>query len=662
MYKHVWMQEHRLIQVACPGCETIYNLKPELAGRVVKCRACAQPFEIPEVIEAIPLESDLTPEKNYRPSSKRRARPEVDEHGFFHDYEDDGSHETTSQTPDPEEDDDERLMQEAARRGATYFEEPRTSHVGSQLPSRRKQAAIPAEVYYFLGFATLACVLVFGLLQFLSSSAFDAFSLGVSSDIAAEFNQPGDKPIGSPAPPSAKIDNSLPVRDLSKHRKLMGDLVTQFNAMGDAIAQIQDQASAEAQSPRIDSISNELRQIQSRPRTEQIFNPNPKENRILAKEFGKPLRAAGQKIRDQLRRIQSNSRFPAAMSMSISQVEGGLRRMEQEFISLGELADGNSYVEVRVAGLRSNDERGYIGHLLNDAIAPMQTRSATATLAAARYSLWPVERPSQVASKISFGKVLKTSGKEVWVLADPIDPTRIQEWKDKINEEAARTKRNMAEIDAKIEASRKAAEAGRPEEPKPPDGADEISTALFYIGGSNLLKRNDSMSRLMKAQIRGRDDEILEKIGPLMEGNNLFFVRDLIKLAQRCEPEAQFKFFKSRLAAESSGCRREVFAAFGALKDPRIIQPMFENLNDGVHDQVRLAISAIGPPAEPDVIQLLGSGDPLRRQTACEILSEIGGEETLKAMRKLRPDTVPSVRDAARAAMVAINNRQKLKN
>jgi HEAT repeat protein len=89
---------------------------------------------------------------------------------------------------------------------------------------------------------------------------------------------------------------------------------------------------------------------------------------------------------------------------------------------------------------------------------------------------------------------------------------------------------------------------------------------------------------------------------------------------------------------------------------------MFENLNDGVHDQVRLAISAIGPPAEPDVIQLLGSGDPLRRQTACEILSEIGGEETLKAMRKLRPDTVPSVRDAARAAMVAINNRQKLKN
>ena len=656
------IQGKQLIQLACPSCDTVYSLKPELAGRVVKCRACGQPFEIPELETADDVEINSPASLTASSRGSRSRGHEVDKHGFFHDYDEGDDHTTALQSTEVEEDDDDRLMQEAARQGARYFVEPRTRPLSDSLPARRKQGGIPPEVYYVIGFGTLACVLVFGLVQFLSSSAFDAFTLGVSSDIAAEFNQPGDKPLGSPAPPSAKIDNSLPVRDLSKHRKLMGDLVAQFNAMGDAIALIQDQASAEAQSPRIDSISNELRQIQARPRTEQIFNPNPKENKILAKEFGMPLRNAGQKIRDQLRRIQSNSRFPAAMSMSIGQVENGLRRMEQEFIAIGELADGNSYVEVRVAGLRSNDERGYIGNLLNEAISPMQSRSAAATLAAARYSFWPVERPSQVASKINFGKVLKTSGKEVWVVADPIDPTRIQEWKDKINEKAAEAKRTAAELDARIAASRKAAEASRPEEPKPPEGADQITTALFYLSGSNLLKRNDAMGQLMRAQIRGRDDEILEKIGTLMEGSNLFFVRDLVKLAQRCEPEAQFKFFKSRLAAESSGCRGDVFAAFGMLKDPRILQPMFENLNDGVHNQVKNAIIALGPPAEAEVIQYLGSGDPLKRQTACEILAEIGGEETLKAMRKLRPDTNNSVRDAARAAMTAINNRQKLKN
>ncbi|MFM7594511.1 MAG: HEAT repeat domain-containing protein, partial [Isosphaeraceae bacterium] len=644
-----------MIEVACPSCDTVYSLKPELAGRVVKCRACGQPFEIPQIEMPAAIEPDFSAQAATRSRLSRPSRPDVDEHGFYHDYDDGNEPSPESQVNAIEEDEDDQLMREAARRGATYFEEPRTSPVANLLPSRRTQkSGIPPEILYLLGFGTLACLVVFGLVRFLSSSAFDAFSLGVSSDIAAEFNQPGDKPLGSPAPPSAKIDNTLPVRDLSKHRKLMGDLVAQFNAMGDALAQVNDQASAEAQSPRIESISNELRQIQGRAQSDGMFNPNPKENKMLAKEFGKPLRSAGEKIRDQLRRMQSTSRFPGAMSMSIGRVEGGLRQMEREFISLAELADGNSYVEVRVAGLKSNDERGYIGHLLNDAIAPVESRSTSATLAAARYSFWPVERPSQVASRISFGKVLKTSGKEILVLADPIDPTRVQEWKDKVNEKAAQAKRDAEELDARLAASRKAAEAGRPEEPKPPEGADQITTALFYLGSSNLLKRNDAMGQLMRASIRGRDDEILDKIGPMMEGNNLFFVRDLVKLAQRCEPEAQFKFFKSRLAADSSGCRGEVFAAFGALKDPKILQPMFENLNGGVHDQVKNAIIALGPQAEPEVIQLLGSGDPLRRQTACEILAEIGGEETLKAMRKLRPDTVPAVRDAARAAMIAI--------
>jgi hypothetical protein len=653
-----------VIEVACPTCDTVYSLKPELAGRVVKCRACAQPFEVPELHELQQDAPEFAPQlssSTQNPSRSRKRKQDVDEHGFFHDY-DDAHHTDQSQTFTDHEDDDhdERLMQEAARRGALYFEEPRPSPSASILPGQRsrKNAAFPKEIVYLLGFGTVACLVVFGLVRFLSSDAYNAMAMGVDSVVASEFSQPGDKPIGSPAPAAAKIDKSLPVRDLSKHRQLMRDLISQFTAMGDALSAIQDQASAEAQGPRIEGISNQLREIQGRSRTEGIFNPNPKENQILAKEFGKSLRAAGERIRDQLRRMQQSSRFPAAMSMSISRVEGGLRQMEQSFISAGELADGESYVEVRVAGLRSNDERGYIGYLLKELISPAASRSSSPTLAAARYSFWPVERPSAVAGKINFGKVIRTKGKEIWVVANPIDPSAIQQWKDTVTEEANRLNGRMANNNPAQNAQ---APAPRPEEPKPPDGADEITKALFYLGDGNLLKRNSAMDQLMKANLNGRGNEVLDKIGTLMEGQNLFFVRSLVQLAQRCSPEDQFKFFQSRLSANNSGCQPEVFAAFGALKDPKIIQPMIENYNDSVRNQVKTAIIAIGPKAEGEVIQMLGSGDPGRRQFACEILAEIGGDETLAAMRKLRPDTVPSVRDAARAAFTAINNRKKLK-
>ncbi len=680
-----------MIDTSCPHCRTPYRLKPELAGRQVKCRVCQVPFTVdePEIADVDlmsvempaqrmanrPFAAELPSTKEFsapmtrpapaqpRPAAKPvRKGPKVDELGFFVDDDDDDHvHVRPGRAqvePDPH--DEAELLREAARKGAESLYEPRKPRTRAKTAAKQGPNAASIVIRLGLGVTAIAAagVLIYFGVRMISNAGIRAALAGLPYEIQAEFEQEGDTPIGSPAPPEARIDKTLQVRDLSKHRNLLKDMIADFNAMGDAIAQINDANSAEAQKPRIEDISKRLQGLQARVQTEKIFDPNPKEDQILAKEFGKPLRAAGERIRDQLRRIQSMSSFPLAMSGAMSQVNFGLSQMERQFISKGELAPHESYAEIRVAGLKNKEERDYVREMIMELATPRSSSTKTASLAATRYAIWPVESVSQLSKKITFGKVIRTSGKEIWVIADPIDPQILKERLAKREADEAENKKRIAEAEEKAKEARKAFE-----DVEVPADADYITRALLIATKSkNFVKKRDGLNMLKAASdqdLAGREDEILEALKiPLTEANP-FDLKEMLIIVRRLNTPKRLETLLNRLNIQSG--QDDVIEAIGELKDPASIEPLAKFMSQDDWGNVDKILIAFGPAAEKAVIGQLTSTNDRVRDRACKILAEIGTEESLNVMKKLPADSSFFVRTSAVDAMRAIQLRQRLK-
>lgn len=683
-----------MIDMRCPHCGTSYRLKQELAGRQVKCRACQGAFTVeePEIadddlmsIQMPPVRepsraftSELPSTKEFsspkiktaenppRPPAKPvRKGPKVDELGFLLHDDDDEDHHTSqpfrssAKSAEPDPHDEAELLRQAARRGAEALYEPRK-------PKPRKAAAKQgpgaATVLIRLGIGVGGIAVAAGLVYFgvrmLSSAGIRAALAGLPYEIQAEFEQSSDTPLGSPAPPEAKIDQSLPVRDLSKHRKLLKDLISDFEAMGNAIAQINDAQSAEAQKPNIDQISQRLQGLQSRVRSDNIFQPNPKEDQILSKEFGKPLRAAGEKIRDQLRRLQSVSNFPLAMSGAMSQVNFGLSQMERQFISKGELPPGDKYAEIRVGGLKSEEEREYVQDLITELANPRASRKKTSSLAATRYAIWPVESLSQLSRSINFGKVIRTSGKEIWVVADPISKDTLAERRAKreaaVAETKARTEQAKKENEERVADARRA--SGEVDIPK---DADDITRGLLMATRStNPLQRRQGVELLSRAALGDRKAEVLAAMENMLDESDPFALRTVVTVISKCDVPGQLDVLHKALKNRS--IRDDVIGELADRKSPDSVKPLVMAFDRFGNEPIVKALIAYGPSIESELIPFLGDAREEVRKGVCEVLAGIGGDETLAAMKKLPPDSSFFVRNAAAETITRIQSRKVL--
>jgi predicted Zn finger-like uncharacterized protein len=99
--------------------------------------------------------------------------------------------------------------------------------------------------------------------------------------------------------------------------------------------------------------------------------------------------------------------------------------------------------------------------------------------------------------------------------------------------------------------------------------------------------------------------------------------------------------------------------ALGKIKDDRAAPALTVSLlNPSDRDQAANALLAIGPGAEKPVLTGLKNKDPLVRVLACRILKVIGTKDSLKDLETCAAkDPVPAVRPEARAAADAIKAR-----
>jgi hypothetical protein len=99
--------------------------------------------------------------------------------------------------------------------------------------------------------------------------------------------------------------------------------------------------------------------------------------------------------------------------------------------------------------------------------------------------------------------------------------------------------------------------------------------------------------------------------------------------------------------------RHEAIRALGKTGEAGMAAPILSCLRDNLFE-VRDAVKDLGAVAEPALISHLSDDDDNSRRVVLELLSDLGGMDTLKAMRAMAPDSNPEIRNQAQRTWQAI--------
>jgi len=192
---------------------------------------------------------------------------------------------------------------------------------------------------------------------------------------------------------------------------------------------------------------------------------------------------------------------------------------------------------------------------------------------------------------------------------------------------------------------------------------EKITRALEDLAGGDVFARRDAAKELRKLEVdSARQAEVAKALQDVLVDRDHFIKEDaaaaLEKWATTDNVPALLRFLEETDFPDANA-RRNVMRALVRLQDSRgpkvIAQQLFK------HD-APAAVSALkdmGPLAEPAVIDLLDHDDPKLRLAMCGVLEEIGTKRSIAELRKRASDRVPAVKEAARSALAAINERTR---
>jgi HEAT repeats len=186
-------------------------------------------------------------------------------------------------------------------------------------------------------------------------------------------------------------------------------------------------------------------------------------------------------------------------------------------------------------------------------------------------------------------------------------------------------------------------------EPEIPADADAVAKSLIQLKADATHTKKDGLNRLMRTRPDERLAEVVHAVLPLLEDDDGWLVGDAIKVLVIWNSPEVVPAIINRTNDNRFGVRHEAIKALGKIKDPRGVEPVVQRLQeDG--PPASDALKEMGPIAESALIDRLTNPDPGIRRRVCDILKDIGGKETLKAMQALPADPDLGVRMAAKNA------------
>lgn len=302
---------------------------------------------------------------------------------------------------------------------------------------------------------------------------------------------------------------------------------------------------------------------------------------------------------------------------------------------------GNTAVVLAFTGLPSNSDpaRGVTNREVWDAIEKRVKALAPGIEAVMSFGsdnqkaliVAPIDNPAALAQSIDFGKVTLQRDTRIRVDLSPDFVASVP----RLAPEPAWASRNTP----------------GPSEPtiSIPADADPVTKSLLQLKSADMGQKKDAVHRLERTAPDKRLGEVVAALLPLLSEDDGFLVNDVMKALLVWRSPDVLPALIRRADDNRFFVRKEAVKALGKFKDPRAIEAIVTHFReDGF--EAEAALKEIGPMAEPALIARLQDGDPHVRRVACDILRQIGGAETLKAMRALPLDPDLGVRMAAKRA------------
>ncbi len=177
----------------------------------------------------------------------------------------------------------------------------------------------------------------------------------------------------------------------------------------------------------------------------------------------------------------------------------------------------------------------------------------------------------------------------------------------------------------------------RQDEPKVPAGADAITRSLIELKSRDDGKRSQALKRLQRSATDGRVNQVVAAVSPLLDDDNEFLAKDAVNVLGVWKSPEAMEALIGRMRDNRHFVRSDAIKALGKYNDPRAAEAIVTVIKeDGFATEA--ALKSMGEVAEPAVITLLHSPDPDVRRQACQILAQIGGQQSLIEMQSMPPD------------------------
>lgn len=189
-----------------------------------------------------------------------------------------------------------------------------------------------------------------------------------------------------------------------------------------------------------------------------------------------------------------------------------------------------------------------------------------------------------------------------------------------------------------------------------PRDADPVTRSLLELRSLDVGKKKEAVHRLERTAPDNRTSEVVAALLPLLSEDDGFLVNDVIRALVVWRTPDVLPALIRRANDNRFGVRKGAVKALGKFREQRAIEAIIAHLKqDGF--EAEAALKEIGPMAEPALIARLRDVDPHVRRKAWDILGQIGGADTLRALRAIRTDPDLGVRMAAKRAAQEIAAR-----
>jgi predicted Zn finger-like uncharacterized protein len=697
-----------MIDIRCPNCGQHYRLKPELAGRKVRCRQCADSFvaTAPNEIDDQELFSDEFAPAVVQTAVRRKAASHASakrasDMGFFADQQDLGAADDDGH--------DEDWDQAPRRRNERPYQSAAMAKHKAAKARRSSDFDIP--IWAIIGvpsFVASVATLFLVVIPMLRGPSISEKS-GVSQEIVDRFENAGDVPLGSPAPAEMKPSVGPPVRDLSGPLLVIDEMLKLYDELSKTWESIHDL-------PSLVVAENKLRFLNAEvQRLKQLHNVldmklTKKEESLLSGKMHELL-AAYRRQADQIKRVENLPEIgevfkddPALKNAKemFRLAEMAVSKMAPP-AEIGPEGDRSQYAEIRVVGANSPTMKAYVEAQIRASTPIKYMNSRQEGDAPARFAIWPVESIPNFLNQLRIGKVVHQTGNEIWVVLDPLpeeEAKRLTEAaladaKSKYSTQAERILQQRAEA-SKATASpsptdnefasnqSSSTRAGQPDS-NSVRGKGSVSSVLstgekvpasVVRRAQDLPKDADAMTialtnlhenrtpddallglvLLLKLNIKGREKEIIDVVGPQLASTQEENVDAALTVLDKIDDPRRVDLVIARLGKRRN--HDEMFCnVLASWKDPRAIQPLVDQIDMFPSNYLDEAIVSFGSKAEEAVIEKLSDVSHWIRSRACKLLAKIGGERSLKAFKSMRPDSDTFVRIAANEAIISIRNR-----